>query len=124
MSVLINNSTRLLVQGITGSQGMLHTKGCRDYGTNVVGGVTPGKGGQDFEGVPIFNTVAEAVAATEANATMILVPPPFAGDAVMEAAEARIPLIVAITENLVAHETVMAIAVIASNVIQFILLNA
>jgi len=99
MSVLIDNNTKLLVQGITGSQGMLHTRGCRDYGTNVVSGVTPGKGGQDFEGVPIYNTVQDAVKATGANASMILVPPPFAADAIMEAADAEIPLIVAITEG-------------------------
>ena len=92
MSVLIDNNTKLLVQGITGSQGMLHTRGCRGYGTNVVSGVTPGKGGQDFEGVPIYNTVQEAVKATGANASMILVPPPFAADAIMEAADAEIPL--------------------------------
>ena len=78
---------------------MLHTRGCIDYGTNVVAGVTPGKGGQDFEGVPIFNSVLEAVKATDANASMILVPPAFAADAIMEAAAAEIPLIVAITEG-------------------------
>ncbi len=94
MGILIDNNTKLLVQGITGSQGQLHTRGCRDYGTNIVAGVTPGKGGQDFEGIPIFNTVQEAVNATGANASMILVPPPFAADAVMEAAGAKIPLIV------------------------------
>ena len=99
MSILIDNNTKLLVQGITGSQGMLHTRGCIDYGTNVVAGVTPGKGGQDFEGVPIFNSVLEAVKATDANASMILVPPAFAADAIMEAAAAEIPLIVAITEG-------------------------
>ena len=99
MSILIDNNTKLLVQGITGSQGMLHTQGCMDYGTNVVAGVTPGKGGQDFEGVPIFNSVLEAVKATDANASMILVPPAFAADAIMEAAAAEIPLIVAITEG-------------------------
>jgi len=99
MSVLIDNNTKLLVQGITGSQGMRHTRGCRDYGTNVVSGVTPGKGGQDFEGVPIYNTVQDAVKATGANASMILVPPPFAADAIMEAADAEIPIIVAITEG-------------------------
>ena len=99
MSILIDNNTKLLVQGITGSQGMLHTRGCMDYGTNVVAGVTPGKGGQDFEGVPIFNSVLEAVKATDANASMILVPPAFAADAIMEAAAAEIPLIVAITEG-------------------------
>jgi len=99
MSILIDNNTKLLVQGITGAQGMLHTRGCMDYGTNVVAGVTPGKGGQDFEGVPIFNSVLEAVKATDANASMILVPPAFAADAIMEAAAAEIPLIVAITEG-------------------------
>ena len=99
MSILIDKNTKLLVQGITGSQGMLHTRGCIDYGTNVVAGVTPGKGGQDFEGVPIFNSVLEAVKATEANASMILVPPAYAADAIMEAAAAEIPLIVAITEG-------------------------
>ena len=109
MSVLINNNTKLLVQGITGSQGMLHTRGCRDYGTNVVAGVTPGKGGQDFEGVPIYNTVLEAVKASGANASMILVPPPFAADAIMEAAGAGIPLIVAITEGVAVVDMVRAV---------------
>ena len=109
MSVLINNNTKLLVQGITGSQGMLHTRGCREYGTNVVAGVTPGKGGQDFEGVPIYNTVLEAGKATGANASMILVPPPFAADAIMEAADAGIPLIVAITEGVPVVDMVRAI---------------
>jgi succinyl-CoA synthetase alpha subunit len=110
MSVLIDNNTKLLVQGITGSQGMLHTRGCRDYGTNVVSGVTPGKGGQDFEGVPIYNTVEEAVKATGANASMILVPPPFAADAIMEAADAEIPLIVAITEGVPVLDMVSAVS--------------
>jgi len=110
MSVLIDNNTKLLVQGITGSQGMLHTRGCRDYGTNVVSGVTPGKGGQDFEGVPIYNTVQDAVDATGANASMILVPPPFAADAIMEAADAEIPLIVAITEGVPVLDMVSAVS--------------
>jgi len=110
MSVLINNNTKLLIQGITGSQGMLHTRGCREYGTNVVAGVTPGKGGQDFEGVPIYNTVQEAVRATEASASMILVPPPFAADAIMEAADAKIPLIVAITEGVPVVDMVRAVS--------------
>ena len=109
MSILIDNNTKLLVQGITGSQGMLHTRGCIDYGTNVVAGVTPGKGGQDFEGVPIFNSVLEAVKATEANASMILVPPAFAADAIMEAAAAEIPLIVAITEGVPVVDMVQAV---------------
>ena len=110
MSVLIDNNTKLLVQGITGSQGMLHTRGCRDYGTNVVSGVTPGKGGQDFEGVPIYNMVQDAVKATGANASMILVPPPFAADAIMEAADAEIPLIVAITEGVPVLDMVSAVS--------------
>ena len=110
MSVLINNNTKLLIQGITGSQGMLHTRGCREYGTNVVAGVTPGKGGQDFEGIPIYNTVQEAVRITGANASMILVPPPFAADAIMEAADAEIPLIVAITEGVPVVDMVRAVS--------------
>ncbi|HIO62557.1 MAG TPA: succinate--CoA ligase subunit alpha [Deltaproteobacteria bacterium] len=110
MSVLIDNNTKLLAQGITGSQGMLHTSGCKDYGTNVVAGVTPGKGGQVFEGVPIFNTVQEAVKASGANASMILVPPPFAADAIMEAADAEIPLIVAITEGVPVVDMIRAVS--------------
>ena len=110
MSVLIGKNTKLLIQGITGSQGMLHTRGCRDYGTNVVAGVTPGKGGQDFEGVPIFNTVQESVKTTAANASMILVPPAFAADAIMEAADAEIPLIVAITEGVPVVDMVTAVS--------------
>ena len=109
MSILIDKNTKLLVQGITGSQGMLHTRGCMDYGTNVVAGVTPGKGGQDFEGVPIFNSVLEAVKATDANASMILVPPAFAADAIMEAAASEIPLIVAITEGVPVVDMVQAV---------------
>ena len=109
MPILIDNNTKLLGQGITGSQGMLHTQGCKDYGTNVVAGVTPGKGGQDFEGVPIFNSVLEAVKATEANASMILVPPAYAADAIMEAAAAEIPLIVAITEGVPVVDMVQAV---------------
>ena len=109
MGILIDNNTKLLVQGITGSQGQLHTRGCRDYGTNIVAGVTPGKGGQDFEGIPIFNAVQEAVNATGANASMIFVPPPFAADAVMEAAGAKIPLIVAITEGVPVTDMVRAV---------------
>ena len=109
MTVLVNSETRVLVQGITGSQGQLHARGCRDYGTNIVSGVTPGKGGQDFEGVPIFNTVTQAVEATGANATMIFVPPPFAADAIIEAAAVKIPLIVAITEGVPVQDMVRAV---------------
>ncbi len=109
MSILIDKNTKLLVQGITGSQGMLHTKGCIDYGTNVVAGVTPGKGGQEFEGVPIFNSVSEAIRETDANASMILVPPAFTADAIMEAAAAEIPLIVSITEGVPVVDMVQAV---------------
>ena len=110
MTVLVNSETRVLVQGITGSQGQLHTRGCKDYGTNIVSGVTPGKGGQDFEGVPIFNTVKQAVEATGANASMIFVPPPFAADAIIEAAAVKIPLIVAITEGVPVQDMVRAVS--------------
>ena len=110
MTVLVNSETRVLVQGITGSQGQLHTRGCRDYGTNIVSGVTPGKGGQDFEGVPIFNTVKQAVEATGADASIIFVPPPFAADAIIEAAAVNIPLIVAITEGVPVQDMVRAVS--------------
>jgi succinyl-CoA synthetase alpha subunit len=97
MSILVDKSTRLLVQGLTGREGTFHAKNAAAYGTTVVGGVTPGKGGTTHEGWPIFNTVNEAVEKTGANATVIFVPPPGAADAIMEAAEANIPLIVCIT---------------------------
>lgn len=100
MSVLIDKSTRLIVQGITGREGSYHAKGCAEYGTNLVGGVTPGKGGTTHEGWPVFNTVAEAVEKTGANATMIFVPPPFAADAILEAEDAKLPLIICITEGI------------------------
>jgi succinyl-CoA synthetase alpha subunit len=101
MSILVNKNTRVICQGITGSAGAFHTKGCLDYGTKMVGGVTPGKGGQkDPNGLPIFDTVQAAVKETSADATMIFVPPPFAADAVMEAADAGIKVIVAITEGI------------------------
>src|SRR5947209_12026271 len=97
MSILVDKNTRLLVQGM-GKAGTFHAQQCRDYGTQIVGGVAPGKGGTTKEGFPLFNTVAEAVRKTEANASMVFVPPPGAADAIMEAADAGIPLIVAITE--------------------------
>jgi succinyl-CoA synthetase alpha subunit len=100
LSVLVDKSTRLIVQGITGKEGTFHTKQMVEYGTNVVGGVTPGKGGTTHEGIPVFNTVADAVKEAGANATVIYVPPSFAADAVMEAADAGIAVIVCITEGI------------------------
>ena len=100
MSVLVDKSTRLVVQGITGKEGTFHTKQMIEYGTNVDGGVTPGKGGTTHEGIPVFNTVAEAVKEAGANASVIYVPPSFAADAVMEAADAGIPVVVCITEGI------------------------
>jgi succinyl-CoA synthetase alpha subunit len=101
MSILVDGSTKVICQGITGSAGAFHTKGCLEYGTKMVGGVTPGKGGtKDENGLPIFNTVQEAIRATGATATMIFVPPPFAGDAILEAAAAGIKVICAITEGI------------------------
>ena len=100
MSVLVNKHTRVLTQGITGSTGQFHTKTCKEYGTQMVAGVTPGKGGTAFEGIPIYDTVVQAVAATGANASVIYVPPPFAADAIMESTDAGIPLVICITEGI------------------------
>jgi succinyl-CoA synthetase alpha subunit len=100
MSILVDENTRLLVQGITGKEGQFHTRQCVEYGTNVVAGVTPGKGGQKMDGIPVFNTVEQARQETGANAAMIFVPPGFAADAIMEAAAASIEVIVAITEGI------------------------
>ena len=99
MSVLVGKATRVLTQGITGATGQLHTRLCREYGTQMVAGVTPGRGGTDFEGIPIFDTVSQAVASTGATASVIYVPPAGAADAIMEAADAGIPLVVCITEG-------------------------
>ncbi len=99
MSILINRDTRVICQGITGKSGLFHSQKCREYGTQMVGGVTPGKGGTSVDNFPIFNTVEEAVQKTGANATMIFVPPPFAGDAILEALDAGIEVIIAITEG-------------------------
>ncbi|MCI0529658.1 MAG: succinate--CoA ligase subunit alpha [Nitrospira sp.] len=100
MSILVNKSTRVIVQGITGKEGSFHAHACREYGTQIVGGVTPGKGGTDFEGVPVFNTVEEAVRKIAPQVSMIFVPTAFAGDAILEAASAGIELIVCITEGI------------------------
>jgi len=100
MSIFINKETKVLVQGITGKEGRFHTQQCKTYGTTIVGGVTPGKGGQDVDGIPVFNSVAEACRKTGADATMIVVPPPFAAEAILEAVDAGIDLIVCITEGI------------------------
>jgi succinyl-CoA synthetase alpha subunit len=106
MSILVDKSTKLLVQGLTGKEGTFHAKACAEYGTKVVGGVTPGKGGTTHEGWPVFNTMQEAVDKTGANASVIFVPPPFAADAIMEAADAEIELIVCITEGVPANDMI------------------
>ncbi len=110
MSILVNKETRLICQGITGKAGEFHSTQCKAYGTNLVGGVTPGRGGQTAVGVPVFDTCVEAVAKTGANATMIFVPPPFAADSIMEAADAGIELIIAITEGIPVIDMVRATA--------------
>jgi succinyl-CoA synthetase alpha subunit len=108
MSIWVNAQTRAIVQGITGQNGRFHTKACLEYGTKIVGGVTPGRGGETVEGVPVFDSVAEAVAATKANASMIYVPAPFAAGAIFEAFEAGIPLVVCITEGIPVLDMVRA----------------
>jgi succinyl-CoA synthetase alpha subunit len=100
VSIFVNKDTRLLVQGITGNEGSFHSRQCIEYGTKIVAGVTPGKGGQKMDEVPVFNTVAQAVKQTKANASLIFVPPPFGADAIMEAADAGCEIIVAITEGI------------------------
>jgi succinyl-CoA synthetase alpha subunit len=108
MAILVNKKTRLIVQGLTGREGTFHAKACAAYGTQVMGGVTPGKGGTTHEGWPIFNTVQDAVEKTGADTTMIFVPPPFAADAIMEAADAELDLIVCITEGIPTLDMVKA----------------
>jgi succinyl-CoA synthetase alpha subunit len=108
MSILLNKNSKVLVQGITGRSGLFHTQQCRDYGTKIVAGVTPGKGGIHIEGIPVFNTVEEAVHYTGANVSMIFVPPPAAADAILEAADAGIELAVCITEGIPVRDMVQA----------------
>jgi succinyl-CoA synthetase alpha subunit len=115
MSVLVDENTRLIVQGITGKEGTFHAKGCAEYGTKVVGGVTPGKGGTTHEGWPVFDTVAHAVEKTGANATVIFVPPPFAADAILEAEDAGLPLIICITEGIPTNDMVKVWSVLSKS---------
>jgi succinyl-CoA synthetase alpha subunit len=115
MSVLVSEKTKLLVQGATGREGTFHTEQMIEYGTKVVGGVTPGKGGSIHIGVPVFNTVSEAARATGANASVIFVPPPFAADAILEAVEAALPLVICITEGVPVLDMVRVAAVLAGS---------
>src|SRR3989440_3695000 len=108
MSILVDKSTRVIVQGLTGREGTFHAKACAEYGTQIVGGVTPGKGGTSHEGWPVFNSVLEAVDQTGADTSLILVPPPYAADAIMEAADAELELIVCITEGIPTLDMVRA----------------
>ncbi|MGB8523767.1 MAG: CoA-binding protein, partial [Candidatus Acidiferrales bacterium] len=112
MSVLVGKNTRVLVQGLTGREGSFHAQQMIDYGTNVVGGITPGKGGTKHLGVTVFNTVAEAVKTTHADASVIFVPPPFAADAILEAADAAVPLVICITEGIPTLDMVRVAAVL------------
>ena len=114
MAVLVDKDTKVVVQGITGAQGALHTRACREYGTQIVAGVTPGKGGQSFEGIPVYDLVSVAVRESGASTSMIFVPPPFAADAIMEAAEAGIKLIVCITEGIPVLDMVQAVRYVKS----------
>lgn len=106
MSILVNKDTKVIVQGITGKTGALHTKLMLEYGTKIVGGVTPGKGGDSVDGVPVFDSVGEAIEKTGANATVIYVPPPFAADSILEAADAEMPLIITITEGIPVNDMI------------------
>ena len=115
MAILVNNDTKLCVSGITGREGTFHAMNNKRYGTNLVSGVTPGKGGQDVEGVPVFNTFHDAIAATDANTAMIFVPPRFAADSILEAEDAGIGLVVCITEGIPAHDELRVYNHLATN---------
>lgn len=120
MSILVNKDTKVLVQGITGRDGAFHTSKMKDYGTNIVGGISPGKGGSDVGGIHVFNTVEEAVKATGANASVIFVPAPFAGDAILEASYAGVELVVCITEGVPVQDMMRAMPVLKENDTQLI----
>jgi succinyl-CoA synthetase alpha subunit len=115
MSILVGRNTRVITQGITGSAGAFHTRGCKAYGTNIVGGVVPGKGGTTFEEVPVFDSVHDAVKQAGANASMIFVPPPFAADAILEAIDAGIELVVCITEGIPVRDMIPVAEVLKSS---------
>ncbi|MBN2172779.1 MAG: succinate--CoA ligase subunit alpha [Bacteroidales bacterium] len=115
MSILINKDTKVIVQGITGRDGAFHTSKMKAYGTNIVGGISPGKGGMEVEGVPVFNTVEDAVLATGANASVIFVPAPFAGDAILEASYAGVDLVVCITEGVPIQDMIKVTPVLKQN---------
>ncbi|MCK5731357.1 MAG: succinate--CoA ligase subunit alpha [Draconibacterium sp.] len=115
MSILINKDTKLIVQGITGRDGAFHSSKMRAYGTNVVGGISPGKGGSDVDGVPVFNTVEEAVKATGADASVIFVPAPFAGDAILEASYAGVDLVICITEGVPVKDMIRVTPILKQN---------
>jgi succinyl-CoA synthetase alpha subunit len=106
MSIWVNSDTKVVVQGLTGKEGRFHAEKCREYGTKIVAGVTPGKAGQDVDGVPVYNTVVDAVEATGANASLIFVPPPFAADAILEAADAGVEVVICITEGIPARDMI------------------
>jgi succinyl-CoA synthetase alpha subunit len=120
MSILVNNDTRIVVQGITGREGTFHTRQCVEYGSNVVAGVTPGKGGQNMDQIPVYNTVAEAVEKEGANASLIFVPPAFCGDAILEAAEAGVELVICITEGIPTIDMVKAKEAIRYNNVRLV----
>ena len=120
MSVLVNKNSKIVCQGITGNQGSFHTEQCIEYGTQVVAGVTPGRGGQEHLGVPVYNTVRDAVAETGADVSMIYVPPPFAADAILEAADAGVELIVCITEGIPVNDMVKVKSALRDNDVRLI----
>ena len=113
MSILVNKNTRVVVQGITGKEGSFHATQCKAYGTKMVAGVTPGKAGQEVEGIPVFNTVADAVRKTECDTSLIFVPPPFCADAILEAADAGVKLIICITEGIPVNDMVKVTAALS-----------
>ncbi|MGE0021747.1 MAG: succinate--CoA ligase subunit alpha [Draconibacterium sp.] len=115
MSILINKDTKVIVQGITGRDGAFHTSKMKDYGTNIVGGISPGKGGSDVGGIPVFNTMEEAVTATGANTSVIFVPAPFAGDAILEASYAGVELVICITEGVPVQDMIKVTPVLKKN---------